>query len=310
MRRRPLALATTLALATMVALTAVDASAADEVVSVEAFLARVGDARALALVGSSDPSGGAMRDVRAALGLPVIVEISGTSVRIETDPFLARLDGSVAADFDQAVAHLDAVAATVREAEGATPPDPAAVHDAVRRAFIGVARPTSVDALRAYVYAAIAKILRLVFEPLREFRGVRSVVAWAVVAALLAGVVLLLRRQGLGLVPDRSTGRARGSRDIDWDRVAEEALRRGDLREATRALYHVLQRGLALRGIVPSGTSTTAGECRAAVAAKLPGVYDEIARGTNAFERVAYGGASASPEDVEALRDAARRVAA
>jgi hypothetical protein len=307
---RTLGSATALALAVALAVTTGAASAADEVVSAEAFLARVDNARGLALAASSDPSAFAMRRVRAALGLPVTVEVSGTRVWIETDPFLGALDGSNADDFDRAVAHLDRLAAAAREADAATPPDRAAIDDAVRRALVGVARPTAVDTLRAYVYAAIGKVLSLVVEPLREFRGVRSVLAWAVVATLLAGIVFLLRRQGLGLVPDRSAARSGDGRELDWDRVAEDALRRGDLREATRALYHVLLRSLAFRGIVPIGTSTTAGECRAAVAAKLPATYDAVARGTNAFERVAYGGAAASQADVEALRDAAREVAA
>jgi hypothetical protein len=240
----------------------------------------------------------------------VLVEVSGTRVRIEQDPYLADLEGSISDDFVRAATHLGSIAAEIREADTVAPPGGEAIDDAVGRELVGVGRPTAIDVARAYAYSAIVKVFRMLFEPLREFRGVRSVLSWAIVAALLVGIVWLLRRQGLGLVSDLATGRPREARDVDWDRVADDALRRGDLREATRALYHVLLRRLAFRGIVPPGISTTAGECRAAVAAKLPGAYDAVARGTSAFERVAYGGAPPSPQDVEALREAARRIAA
>ena len=309
MTRRTLR-AAALVLAIGIVVSSGEAPAAGPTLSADAFLARIDGARAVALDGVSGPSTDAMRRVRDALGLPVTVQVSGTRLHIEDDPFLLSLRGSISADFERAVAHLDGLAAAVRETEDTAPGDRGAIDDAVRGALVGVARPTAISAIRAYVYAAIRKILSIVFEPLREFRGVRSIVAWVVVAAILIGIVLLLRRQGLGLVPDRSVDRDRGARDVDWDRIAEEALRRGDLREATRALYHALLRRLAFRGIVPAGTSTTAGECRAAVAARLPSAYDAVSRGTNAFERVAYGGAAASSDDIEALRDAARRVAA
>ncbi len=309
-RRRHLGRAVAVALGVSLWFATVSASGAEPVLTADTFLERIDDARALAIAGGSDPSREAMRRVREALGFPVTVEVAGTRATLETDPFLAALDGSISADFEAAVTHLDVLAEDIREVDVAAAPDRAAIDEAVQRALVGVARPTALDAARAYVYAAIAKVISAVFEPLREYRGVRSVIAWAIVAALLAGVVLLLRRQGLGLVPERRGGRLGEGRDVNWEAVAEDAIRRGDLREATRALYHVLLRGLALRGIVATGTSTTAGECRAAVAIKLPTAYDAVARGTSAFERVAYGGAPASPADVEALRVATRQVAA
>jgi len=128
--------------------------------------------------------------------------------------------------------------------------------------------------------------------------------------ALVALVVLVLRRLGLGLVPERAAS-ARASRveGPDWELIADAAMRRNDLREATRAMFHVLVGTLATRRILPDEPSTTAGECRAAVARSEPGLYPSVSRATDAFERVAYGGADPDRSDVEAIRIASREAA-
>ncbi len=110
------------------------------------------------------------------------------------------------------------------------------------------------------------RILRSFVDSLGEFRGFGSLFAWAVVIGLAVGVIVLLRRLGSGLVPDRAAAHRQAAAAIDWQNVADEAMRRGDLREATRALFRALVATLAVRGVVPGDPSTTAGECRAAVA--------------------------------------------
>ncbi|MCW3037952.1 MAG: hypothetical protein JWM17_3264, partial [Actinobacteria bacterium] len=104
-------------------------------------------------------------------------------------------------------------------------------------------------------------------------------------------------------------GAARQGR-TDWDRVAREAMARGDLAEAVRARYGALLASLAGRGIVPDTPSLTAGECRRAVAGGLAGVYPVVAKATTIFESVMYGAAEATAGDVDTLAAAERSVKA
>ena len=113
----------------------------------------------------------------------------------------------------------------------------------------------------------------------RAFNGVGSVLAWIVVAGAATLVVLVLRRLGLGLVPERAARTGASSvTGTDWERIADDALRRNDLREATRALYHVLVATLAAQRVLIGTPSTTAGECRTAVARSMPSAAAAIPR--------------------------------
>jgi hypothetical protein len=139
-----------------------------------------------------------------------------------------------------------------------------------------------------------------------SLRGPETLIAWLVVLALLLPLIPLARR--LGVVQHRTApalgGRSQAS--PDWYRLAEEALARGDLRAAVRALYGALLASLSARGVLPGLESLTAGECRRAVATARPALYPAVLTATTAFERVIYGRVDPRPEDIQALREADR----
>jgi hypothetical protein len=145
------------------------------------------------------------------------------------------------------------------------------------------------------------------FKTLFRFRGPPSVIAWLLVAAVVVALIPFLRR--VGMVPDRVVSGERRAHvgEVDWHRVAEEALSRGDLAGAVRAFYRALLAALAARGVLEAGPSITAGECRVAVGRSRPDLVPIVVPATTTFERIAYGRASASKGDVELMRDAEER---
>ena len=110
------------------------------------------------------------------------------------------------------------------------------------------------------------------------------------------------------LVPDRAASSGaqgrRHDRSVDWAARADEALRAGDLHEAVRASYLALLAVLAGRGIVANAPALTAGEARFAVRRARPGLFPAIARATESYERVIYGGETPDRADVDHLREA------
>jgi hypothetical protein len=271
------------------------------------FLERLQQAHQLAEAGVLDPSHGAMDAVRAGLGLPVQLLLPGGTVRIDADPFLDRLQGDVPEDFARAAQHLDAFSASVRSAASAAATDRGAVASALDRAYAGIAAPGWLQRVGRNLREALARLLQAIVEPLFRYQGFGSLVAWSVVLGVGVIIVLVLRRLGVNLVPERSGSSADLTfADTDWHGLAEQAIRRGDLREAIRALFHALVATLASRGVIAADPGVTAGDCRSAVARAMPTLYPSVAEATRAFERVAYGGAPAGQGDVDALRTANR----
>ncbi len=249
-------------------------------ITTDEYLLRLQHAEDLAQAGTTDPSPQAMDAVRATLGLPFLITVPGGSLRVETDAFLQRLSGENSGDF------LD-VART-------------------RRSL-----PSLWQRLGRYTRAAIVRLIRTILLPLVTYQGFGSWVAWSVLIGFLGVLVLVLRRLGVHVVPERAATRPRpGFAVTDWQGLAEQEIRRGDLRAATRALYHALVAALAARGVVAANPSVTAGECRSAVARAMPTLYPTVVEATKAFERVAYGEAPPEPPDIEALRTATREAAA
>jgi len=288
----------------------VPSSGAEETVIAPEFLGRIDRARALAETGERDPRPAVMDAVRDALGLPTTLALSGGTLDLGTDAFLDSLRGEDAIDFRLAIQHLDVMSGEIGAAARQPALDPSQLDRALDQAYSGLAGRSLLQRIGDRVRARLSQILDMVLDQLRDFDGVGSVVAWIVLASVAALVVLVLRRLGLGLVPERAAS-ARASRveGPDWELIADAAMRRNDLREATRAMFHVLVGTLATRRILTGEPSTTAGECRAAVARSEPGLYPSVSRATDAFERVAYGGADPDRSDVEAIRTASREAA-
>ncbi len=280
-------------------------------ITTDEYLLRLQHAEDLAQAGTTDPSPQAMDAVRATLGLPFLITVPGGSLRVETDAFLQRLSGENSGDFLDAARHLEIVKSSVQATATAPRTDQAKVASALDRAYAEVALPSLWQRLGRYTRAAIVRLIRTILLPLVTYQGFGSWVAWSVLIGFLGVLVLVLRRLGVHVVPERAATRpSPGFAVTDWQGLAEQEIRRGDLRAATRALYHALVAALAARGVVAANPSVTAGECRSAVARAMPTLYPTVVEATKAFERVAYGEAPPEPPDIEALRTATREAAA
>lgn len=284
-------------LAVAVALPAV----AQETVSVGSFLERVGDAREVAVASAEDPSEAAMERVRAALRLPVVVDLPAGPLSLSRDAFLEQLDGDARQDFLRADAHLAEVERQVRAAAAVEAVDAARVADALRGAFRDVDRGLPLSAiLLGYVQRFVVALFRAV-----SGGGLISIVLW-----LILGVVVFLLLRALfrwtGLVPERELATPMAlAVSPDPLREADDALARGDLRTGIRALYRAIVAALASRGAVRDAPSVTAGECRAALRSS-PGIYEDVARAVGVYERVVYARDDPRLDDVEAMRRGVR----
>jgi hypothetical protein len=297
---------------------AAPAAAQGEALSAAAFVQRLEDARALAAEAEAAPSPARMEEVRSRLGLPVEVRLpDGRQVAVARDPVLDALEGTEAADFGAAAAHVSALSASVGRALAAPPLEPGAIEEALERAYRGVrTEPSWPERVELWVQERIDRIVEWIRARIEADPRAWEVVQWVVLglgAVVVVAVTLRVARQ-VGLVPagDRTlTGEP--VQPVDWARAAEEALARGEAREAVRALYRLVVEILTERELVPNLPSLTPAECRTAVrrqAARVPGgnpgLMAAVDRATAAFEHVVYGRMPATPADVEALRAAER----
>jgi hypothetical protein len=301
---RPTAASFILSACIAAALSPLGLAAAQVRMSAEEFTDRLEQAIALTEVGTSEPSAGRMEQVRATLGLPAEVEVGEWVVLVPPDPFLAGLPGEAAFDFERAGTRLRRILEALEDAMAREVPSPESVTDSLDRAYRDVVqiRPSVLERIRRVVGELIAALLRR----LVVFVGPGSVLAWAVLLSLVAAAVLLLRRARLvpeRVLPGSGAGRALETK-VDWRWRAQEALRAGDLPEAIRALYLALITTLAGRGLLADAPALTAGECRAAVRRNRPTLYPLVARATESYERVVYGGATPEQGDVDSLLEA------
>ena len=244
----------------------------------------------------------------APIGLPVDVRMTdGTVVEITRD----SLVGDAAATGDDSAprtvsgriaAALDAATAAI--VAGA--PDRAEIDAAIAAAYEGLeAQPPSLTS-RALAY--VGQVLGWLIDHTvgaAARSGFGGLLGLLLLLVLLAGGAAIMVRAGRSTVADaRWSSAPAGEAAVDWRRVADEALARGDLRETVRALYHALLVALAARGVVRDDPSLTAGECRTAVRRARPSLAPEVDRATGAFERVVYGKRPARDEDVASLRRA------
>jgi hypothetical protein len=269
------------------------------------FRGRLDRAAELARLGGTAPSAQRMADLRAALGLPIEIVIGDWSGEIRQDPILEGLSGESAVDFERAAQRLAALGEALDDALSRDQRPSAAIADALAGAYRGVVppRPDPFTTVLQYFEDVIQAVLQRLGNVLAN---AGSALAWVALIGIIvfAGWLVLRSR----LVPDRvSSAGAQGRRatsSVDWAAQAEEALRAGDLQEAVRASYLALLAVLAGRGIVANAPALTAGEARFAVRRKRPALFPTIARATDAYERVIYGGVNPDRRDVEDLREA------
>jgi hypothetical protein len=279
-------------------------------ISANAFVARLDGARRLAEADAVQPTAPRMQAVREALGLPVDVDLAGGTVHVPPDGFLDGLGGTSAEDFRNADDHLAAMEDAAKAAVSARPPDAARMATALREALRGIrTEPSFVDRIRHDIWVLLVSLWQSITRAVDRIPLPRGLLVLATAGILAVVVVVLIRRIGY-VVPERKAAAAAAARQgkTDWDRLAREAMARGDLAEAVRARYGALLAALAGRGIVPDSPSLTAGECRRAVAGGLPGVYPAVAKATTIFESVIYGRAEATAGGVDTLAAAERSV--
>ena len=276
------------------------------------FVARLDSARRLAEAGAPQPAPPKMQAVRAALGLPVDVHLAGRTVHVPADGLLDGLRGTTTEDFRNADDHLAAMEDGARAAVSARPPDPARMAAAVQEALRGIrTEPSLFERVRHDIWVSIVSVWQRISRAVSRVPLPRGLLVAVAAGILAVVVVVLLRRLGYVVPERRAAGGAAGRQPkTDWDRLAREAMARGDLVGAVRARYGALLAALAGRGVVPDTPSLTAGECRQAVAGGLPGAYPEVAKATAIFESVMYGRAEATAGGVDTLAAAERSVKA
>ena len=273
--------------------------------SPEEFRERLDRAAALARLDGTAPSAGRMADLRAALGLPVEIIIGDWSGEIRQDPVLDGLSGDSAVDFERAGQRVEALGNALDAARAHEARSAAEIADALAGAYRGVVppRPDPFTTVLQYFEDVFQAILQRIGNVLAN---AGSALAWIALAAIVLFAVWFVLQSRL--VPDRvSNAGARGRRttsSVDWAARAEDALRAGDLHEAVRASYLALLAVLAGKGIVANAPALTAGEARFAVRRTRPALFPTIARATDSYERVIYGGASPDRRHVDELREA------
>ncbi|HEU5002647.1 MAG TPA: DUF4129 domain-containing protein [Actinomycetota bacterium] len=294
------------------ALLGAPAAAAPPVISLATWTLRLDSARQQADAAAAHPSRGAMDAVRDTLGLPLQVATGGHRVGVAGDPELKNLSGRTAQDFRDASDQLAAMEDAARQAATAQQPNPKVLSRELALAYRGIAtRPSFWARVRHDVWV----VLLTIFERIGSLVSAIPLPSWllALIAVLVAGlVVVILIRRARMVVPERAVPLpgTRRSKQPDWDRMADEALARGDLEAAVRARYRALLAALAARGVVPAAQSLTAGECRRAVSSGMPDLFPAVARATQVFESAIYGHTPVERSEVEALREATQQVRA
>ena len=276
------------------------------------FVARLDAARRLAETDAGHPSAQEMQEVRAALGLPLDVNAPTGTIHVPADNVLEGLRGTTAEDFRNADDRLSAMEDAAKAALVATAVDPARVAAALRASFGGIhTKPGLPERIRHDIWVLLVTLWERLTRAANRVPIPHGLLLPLVLTALGVVIVLLVRRFG-SVVPERKAAgvAAARQRKTDWDRMAREAMARGDLVQAVRARYGALLAALAARGIVPETPSLTAGECRRAVASALPDAYPSVAKATSIFESVMYGRSEPTAEGVDTLAAAEQSVRA
>ena len=140
--------------------------------------------------------------------------------------------------------------------------------------------------------------------------GGDTAVAWVIVTL---GTILLLAAVwrwtrglrvagGVGVeVPD-----VQGRTAADWRRFSDEAVDRNELDRALRLRYLAIVAGLVERGVLQDVPGRTIRELDADLAAMRPDLSEPVERAGARVERVTYGGAPATEQDLEVVDEALR----
>jgi hypothetical protein len=142
--------------------------------------------------------------------------------------------------------------------------------------------------------------------------GGGSTLGWVIVALGTAALVAVVWRVTRGTTPDGavpvvpSAGRTAAA----WHAAADTAAARGDRREALRCRYAALVTSLVEAGLLDDVPGRTVRELDREVASAAPHLAAAVTAAGDRFERVVYGGAEATDDDLAVVGTAARRSAA
>jgi hypothetical protein len=281
-------------------------------VSVEGYIARL---RASLVRLTATPtigfSAGSIESDLGPLGLPVDVLLpDGSLVQVTRDSLIGDAGlGGTATALRRVEARLRLALVAAEATARGTPLDRSTLNAALAHAYSGLSLQSSLSSrVIAYVGQALGWLLDHTLGAIGR-SGIGAVLAWIVALGLIVAALVVAQRIRRSTVGDTSwTIRTGQAIRVDWRALSEEALDRGDIPEAVRALYHVLLATLTARGVIRDAPSLTSGECRAAVRRTRPSLVDDVDRATAAFERVVYGRLPPRPEDVEVLQAAERAV--
>ncbi|MFN8041328.1 MAG: DUF4129 domain-containing protein [Acidimicrobiales bacterium] len=157
------------------------------------------------------------------------------------------------------------------------------------------------------VFDALGRVLNALFSG-----GAGNVVAWVLVALIVAGLVFFGLRIGRTVRRDPGTAlevtvtpRATAA---EWRGRAEDFEAAGDWKQALRCRYRALVADLAERDVLRDVPGRTAGEYRRDVEVAVPSAEDDFAGASALFEAAWYGDEPTGPEENERFRSLSDRV--
>jgi hypothetical protein len=161
--------------------------------------------------------------------------------------------------------------------------------------------PSLLERVRDWLLERFADLLRTLAGS-----GAGTVVAWVILGALVAVLVVLVARVGHTVRRDPAGGvdavveRRRPA--VEWLAEAERFEAAGDWKRALRCRYRALLADLVRHGVVRDVPGRTTGEYRREVQARLPAAGGEFAGASELFERAWYGDLPTGPEEAERFR--------
>jgi len=145
--------------------------------------------------------------------------------------------------------------------------------------------------------------------------GVGTFIAWLVVAAAIALVVLVIvlvrRTPRLPVQEEDAAVRVEVRRDArDWLAEAERLEAEGQWKAALRCRYRALTAKLVSKRLVRDLPGRTSGEYRDDLAVTVPQARDDFGAASELFERAWYGDRATGADESERFRAHAREVEA
>jgi hypothetical protein len=144
--------------------------------------------------------------------------------------------------------------------------------------------------------------------------GSGSLLAWAILALVVAGIVALIvvrvRRGPVAKVVARHVVIDRSREPSDWRTEADEHARHGRFRDALRCRYRALVGDLARRGLLDEIPGRTTGEERGQLRTTAPVAAPEFTDATDLFDRAWYGDEPTGASEDDRFRSLADAVMA